>query len=105
MTFPARITRLPAFAGPFDAHRLAAEGAQILFASYPAGTVIGDHAHATHNVGVITSGELIVTVDGVETRHGPGSWYEVRPDVVHRARFEVETAEIEIWFDVDAGAT
>jgi quercetin dioxygenase-like cupin family protein len=98
MPFPSLISRLPAFDGPFDAHRLAADGCEVLFASYPAGTVIAPHAHETHNVGVITAGELILTVDGEERRYGPGDWYEVGPDVEHAARFDTETSEIELWF-------
>ncbi len=101
MSFPPRITTLPAFEGPFDAHRLVAEGCQVLFASYPPGTVIGDHSHETHNVGVITQGELILSLGGQETRHRAGQWYEVPAGAVHAARFEVETAEIEIWFEAD----
>ena len=98
MTFPHPIAQLPAFDGPFDAHRLAAEGCEVLFASYPAGTVIDDHSHDTSNVGVITAGQLILTVEGRETKHGPGHWYEVPRGVTHSARFEVETVEIEFWF-------
>ena len=98
MSFPPRIAALPLFDGPFDAHRLAADGCEVLFASYPAGTTIGDHSHDTHNIGVITRGELVLTVDGRETRHGPGDWYEVPPATVHSARFDVATTEIELWF-------
>ena len=98
MTFPSRITQLPAFDGPFDAHRLAADGCEVLFASYPAGTVIAGHSHETDNVGVITVGELILMVDGRETKYGAGEWYEVPRGITHSARFEVATAEIELWF-------
>lgn len=98
MTFPLPITHLPAFAGPFDAHRLAADGCEVLFASYPAGTAINDHSHETHNVGVITQGELVLMMNGGETRYGPGQWYEIPRSALHAARFEVETSEIEFWF-------
>ena len=99
MTFPDRITTLPPFDGPFDAYRLAAEGCDVLFASYPAGTVIDPHRHGTENVGVITKGELILITGGEETRFGVGDWYHVDADSEHAARFETETAEIEFWFD------
>jgi quercetin dioxygenase-like cupin family protein len=99
MTFPARISQLPPFDGPFDARRLAADGCDVLFASYPAGTIVSDHAHETNNVGVITAGELILTIDGRESRHRAGDWYEVPAATVHAARFEVDTSEIELWFD------
>jgi len=98
--FPRRIRELPAFDGPFDAHRLGAEGCEVLFASYPAGTVIDPHTHETDNYGVITGGELILITDGVEHRYGPGDWYHLPPRALHAARFEVDTAEIELWFRV-----
>jgi quercetin dioxygenase-like cupin family protein len=98
MTFPSLIATLPPFDGPFDAYRLAADGCDVLFASYPARTTIGDHSHDTDNVGVITQGQLILKVGARETRHGPGDWYEVPRGVVHAARFDVDTAEIEFWF-------
>ena len=98
MTFPARIIDLPRFDGPFDAHRLAADGCDVLFASYPSGTRIEEHRHETNNVGVIVAGELILTIDGAETTYRPGDWYEVPPGVLHAARFEVATSEIELWF-------
>jgi len=97
--FPGRILALPRFEGPFDAFRLGAEGCQVLFASYPAGTVIEPHAHDTENCGVVTRGELLLRVDDVETRYGPGDWYHLAPGQVHAARFEHETSEIEFWFE------
>lgn len=96
--FPDLIRSLPPFDGPFDAHRLAAEGCEVLFASYPAGTVIEPHTHATENCGVITEGELILKVAGQETRYGAGDWYHLKPGQMHAARFEVDTSEIEFWF-------
>jgi len=99
--FPVQIARLPPCAGPFDAHRLAAEGCDVLFASYPAGTEIDAHHHDTDNVGVITAGELILSVDGEERRYGPGDWYHVAAGQEHAARFAVDTAEIELWFAVE----
>lgn len=100
MTFPDRITQLPRFDGPFDANRLAANGCEVLFASYPPGTVIEPHAHRTDNVGVITAGRLHLTIDAAETTYLPGDWYEVPAGTVHSARFDVPTSEIELWFHV-----
>lgn len=97
--FPELINRLPAFEGPFDAHRLRASNCEVLFASYPAGTTIDEHTHRTENIGVITSGELILIADGTETRYGPGDWYHLKPEQPHAARFDVDTAEIEFWFE------
>ena len=45
--FPERIRRLPPFDGPFDAFRLPDEGCEVLFASYPSGTVIEIPSTAT----------------------------------------------------------
>ncbi len=98
MRFPSRIGDLPPFEGPFEARVLAAEGCDVLFASYPAGTTIAEHSHDSHNVGVITEGELILVLHGRETRYGPGQWYEVPRGRIHSARFEVPTSEIELWF-------
>ena len=95
---PPRIRDLPEFDGPFDAYRLAADGAEVLFATYPAGTVIDPHRHDTDNVGVIIRGELVLVVDGTESRYGPGDWYHVPPGVTHAASFDQDTAEIEFWF-------
>ena len=97
--FPDLIRALPAFEGPFDAYQLNARNCEVLFASYPAGTAIEPHTHPTENVGVITHGELILTLDGEETRYGPGDWYHVLPEQTHAARFDVDTSEIEFWFD------
>ena len=97
--FPDLITALPPFAGPFDAFQLSASNCEVLFASYPAGTSIDPHTHPTENCGVIIKGELSLTIDGVEHRYGPGDWYHVLPEQKHSARFDVDTAEIEFWFD------
>jgi Cupin domain len=96
--FPKQLHELPKFDGPFDAHKLSAKGCDVLFASYPANTLIPAHTHATDNIGVITQGELILTVGGVEQRYGVGSWYQVAANVAHAAKFEVPTSEIEFWF-------
>ena len=99
--FPPEILALPKFDGQFDAFKLQAEGCDVLFASYPAGTSIPPHHHDSANVGVITSGELLLTVDGAEKRYGPGDWYHVPARAEHSARFERETSEIEFWFHPD----
>jgi quercetin dioxygenase-like cupin family protein len=97
--FSHQLQDLPKFDGPFDAYKLRAEGCDVLFASYPAGTSIPPHAHKTDNIGVITQGELILTIDGSRQRFGVGSWYHVPADVTHAAEFAVPTSEIEFWFE------
>ena len=96
--FPLQVRSLPPFDGPFDAFKLQAQNCDVLFASYPAGTVIPAHTHETENVGVITQGELILTMNGAETRYGIGQWYHVPANASHAARFDQETSEIEFWF-------
>ena len=96
--FPPEIEALPDFDGPFDAHRLSAEGCEVLFATYPAGTTIAPHTHPTDNVGVITKGELVLTVGGELTSYVPGDWYHVPAETEHAARFDTDSAEIEFWF-------
>ena len=98
--FPDLIRQLPDFEGPFDAHSLQADDCEVLFASYPAGTCIDVHTHPTRNVGVITEGELVLIVGDEETRFGVGDWYQLDANVVHAARFDVATSEIEFWFSV-----
>ena len=97
--FPELIRGLSEFDGPFDAYRLAAEGCEVLFASYPAGTSIETHTHPSRNVGVITAGELLLTKNGKEHRYGVGEWYSLEPNEEHSARFPEETSEIEFWFE------
>lgn len=97
--FPSAIKSLPAYSGRFDATKLSTECCEIFFASYPAGTDIEPHTHATHNHGIITKGEMILTIEGVESRYGVGDWYEIPANAVHTARCDVDTAEIEFWFD------
>jgi quercetin dioxygenase-like cupin family protein len=98
MRFPDQIRSLPKFHGPFDAFKLQAKGCDVLFASYRAGTTISLHHHETENVGVITHGELILTLNGEESRYGAGHWYHVPANAEHAARFEQDTSEIEFWF-------
>ena len=98
--YPERIKKLPLFDGRFDAYKLAAEQSDVLFASYPAGTEIPPHSHETDNYGVITRGELILTMDGEITRFGVGDWYHVPANKEHAANFAEETDEIEFWFKV-----
>ncbi len=98
--YPNKIKQLPLYDGRFDAYKLAADGASVLFASYPVGTAIVAHTHDTDNYGVITRGELILIMDGEEQAYKTGDWYHVPAHKEHAARFEVETDEIEFWFDV-----
>lgn len=96
--YPELIRGLPAFEGRFAATKLEANNCDVLFASYPAGTVIEPHSHDTENVGIITKGELLLTIDGKTARIGAGQWYHVPANKIHAAEFPADTAEIEFWF-------
>ena len=99
MHFPAELMALPAFAGgAFEARQLRAAGCDVLFASYPAGQAIAAHRHDTHNVGLVTRGELCLRQRGEERRFATGEWYRVETGVEHAARFERDTSIIEFWF-------
>jgi len=98
--FPRQIKNLPAFnKGPFQAFQLSAENCKVLFASYPGGTQIAQHSHATDNIGIITEGELILTMDGETKKFSVGEWYNVQANAKHSAQFEDDSAIIEFWFD------
>ncbi len=99
--YPELIRKLPRFSGRFEAYQLDAAGGKVLLASYPAGTVIEPHHHDTDNVGVITTGVLLLTIDGKTRRVGPGEWYNVPAHTMHAAEFPEDTAEIEFWFDAN----
>ena len=96
--YPQKIKSLPLYDGRFDAYKLEAKNSDVLFASYPAGTEIPPHQHDTDNHGVITRGELILTMNNTVTKITAGQWYHVPANVEHSAAFEVETDEVEFWF-------
>jgi quercetin dioxygenase-like cupin family protein len=96
--YPERIKTLPLFDGRFDAYKLEVKQSDVLFASYPAGTEIPLHKHDTDNYGVITRGELLLTINNKVSRVKVGEWYHVPANVAHSAQFIVETDEIELWF-------
>lgn len=96
--YPELIRKLPEFTGRFDARKLEANGCDVLFVSYGAGTVIETHRHTTENVGVITRGELLLTIGGTTETISAGEWYHVPAEKEHSAEFKADTAEIEFWF-------
>jgi quercetin dioxygenase-like cupin family protein len=100
--FPPRIRALEPYAGLFEAFRLKAEGCEVLFGTYPAGTRIAPHDHPTDNWGVITKGEMAIVIEGVERRYGPGDWYHVPAGTTHSAFCNGDTEEVEFWFSVGA---
>lgn len=96
--YPDKIKSLPLYDGRFDAYQLEARDSKVLFASYPRDTSIPPHTHDTDNYGVITRGELALTMNNETTRYGVGDWYHVPAGVEHSAQFATDTDEIEFWF-------
>ena len=41
---------------------------------------------------------LRAIADHLRRRYGPGAWYEIPSGATHAARFDVDSAEIELWF-------
>ena len=96
--FPAPIRRLPPLEGHDGALKLDAEGCDVVFATYKAGAVLPPHSHETDNVGVVTRGAILLTMEGQARRLGPGDWYHVPAGAVHAAEFLEDTTEVEFWF-------
>jgi len=96
--YPSVIKSLPIYDGRFEAYKLKAQGSDVLFASYPAGTSIPPHKHETDNHGIIIRGELKLNMNGKEKIISVGEWYHVPANTIHSAKFEIETDEIEFWF-------
>jgi len=40
-------------------------------------------------------------MNGEQIRYGVGEWYHVPPNMEHASEFEVDTDEIEFWFEND----
>lgn len=96
--YPKLIRELTKWDGHFEAFKLPAENCDVLFASYHEGEKIEPHHHDTENVGIITEGELILTLNGQEERFKVGEWYHIPTFAEHAARTESDTRVIEFWF-------
>ena len=88
--YPELIRGLPQFEGRFSAHKLTARNCDVLFATYTAGTKIEAHKHETENVGVITTGELLLTMDGETHRITAGNWYHVPAGNMQRSFRQIQ---------------
>jgi quercetin dioxygenase-like cupin family protein len=100
--FPDRIERLPRLAGDLHARGLPCPGCEVLFVTYPAAETVAAHAHASETVGLVTAGEMRLTVGGVERCYRAAQWYHIPAEAPHAARFTAATAVIEFRF---AGST
>jgi quercetin dioxygenase-like cupin family protein len=95
---PDRITDLPRTESRVDAFTLAAKGCDVLFVRAKAGTELAPHTHDTDNYSVMLDGEVVMTVDGDERRHGIGEWCHVPPGQPHGVRFDVDSVQLELRF-------
>jgi mannose-6-phosphate isomerase-like protein (cupin superfamily) len=64
------------------------KGASRFFLKYPAGLVTPNHHHTTDHYVTVVSGTLLLTVDGKETRLGPGSYFALLGKSPHVAKVE-----------------
>lgn len=100
-TYPNRIRSLEAYQGRFNAFRLRAQGADVLFAGYASGELIPRHVHDTNNYGVVLKGRLLLDSQGERRTYTAGEWYELAAGTEHEAYFEADTEIIEFWFGVE----
>lgn len=97
-SFPEPIDRLPRLAGPLDARWLEARGCRVIFASYRAQERIPVCHHSSESVGVVTQGEMWLTLQGVERPIRAGQWYHIPRLAPHAVRFGTMTATVEFRF-------
>jgi hypothetical protein len=96
--FPDRIERLPRLAGELQARGLSCPGCAVLFLAYPAAESVAARAHLDETVGLVTAGEMRLTVGGVERCYRATQWYHIPAEAPHAARFTAPTAVIEFRF-------
>ena len=65
-----------------------AKGPSRFFLTYPVGFVTPAHHHTPDHYVTLVSGTLLFTVDGKETRLGPGSFFALTNKAVHVAKVE-----------------
>lgn len=60
-----------------------------------AGVEVPLHTHPNHQVGYVVSGEIVITIDGVQTSCKPGDSYAIPGGVEHGGVFPVESVVID----------
>lgn len=100
--FPEKIRELAKHKCRFEATKLCAEKCEIFFATYPPGADIEPHSHTTDNYGVITKGEMTLIINGDAHTYKTGEWYHIPANAEHCAKCDVETEQIEFWFECAA---
>lgn len=64
------------------------EGAMLNLLEFEPGGGVGTHSHPHEQLGHVLEGELVLTIDSVEHRLGPGDAYQIPGGVEHSARSE-----------------
>lgn len=62
------------------------DGAMLNMLEFEPGAGVPAHSHPHEQLGVVLSGELVLTVQGVEHRLGPNDGYQIPGGVEHAAR-------------------
>ncbi len=62
----------------------AGEGIMLSVVTFEPRSIVGDHAHPHEQMGMLVSGRLEFTVDGVTRVLGPGDIWRIPGGVVHR---------------------
>jgi quercetin dioxygenase-like cupin family protein len=97
------VGRLPSVDLPYDTgvgHVLVGEEAAAVFVHFHERTEVGRHSHGAQ-WGVVISGVMLLELDGVTTRLGPGDWYDIRAGVGHGAVVEPGTVLIDLFDEPD----
>jgi quercetin dioxygenase-like cupin family protein len=101
--FPSFVTQLPEAAVQFPGVRgwiSQSRDHQVVFLFFPAGSSAAPHRHGAQ-WGVVLSGELVLTMNEITHRYGPGEWHHVPAGVTHAATFPQDTWLIDIFEEPD----
>jgi quercetin dioxygenase-like cupin family protein len=61
------------------------EGAMLNLLEFEPGAQVPEHAHPHEQLGMVVEGELVLRIDGVEHRLGPGHAYQIPGGISHAA--------------------
>ncbi len=95
------IDKMPEADIPFEgvySRLLQGEKHQALFFKLPKGTVVPPHSHCAQ-WGIVVSGQLKLTIEGVTKVYGPGEVYVIDKDGVHEALCLTDVAAIDFFDD------
>jgi unsaturated pyranuronate lyase len=83
-----KLTEAPALelAPGVRAHALFGEGAMLNLVDLESDAVVALHSHPHEQLGIVLSGEITMTIDGVDHRLVADDAYAIPGDVVHGAR-------------------